>query len=254
MLMKMIRNLVLVLCVWAFVPLAGAELTVYYLRHAEAGHNIGREWQTVPKDQWPSYLGNPNIFTPAGLKQVEEVSGKLARHQFDLIAVSPLWRTRNTVLPYLRAHELKAELWPELIETGGIDLKANIATQTVSAALFESGRAAKLPEEERPFFVMRPGESTARELKVTNLREGVLLAEKTRDLLRDRFRGRDATVLLVGHAVSGQTLIKVLTGNMEFGRGLLNARLWAAREQPTGTFELTLFNDQPVTNGVIPRI
>src|SRR4051794_16518782 len=107
----------LVILLWlGLFDAAQAGLKVYYLRHAEAGHNVVKEWKDIPKDQWPAYVGNSGMFTPKGETQVLKVAEKLKPNRFDFIAVSPIWRTRNTILPYLKETKVKAEIWPELEE------------------------------------------------------------------------------------------------------------------------------------------
>ncbi|MDP4996164.1 MAG: hypothetical protein NWQ16_08095, partial [Akkermansiaceae bacterium] len=42
-----------------------AGLKIYYIRHAEGGHNVKKEWEDkgVPEKEWPEYVGNPDMFT-----------------------------------------------------------------------------------------------------------------------------------------------------------------------------------------------
>ncbi|MEN8773123.1 MAG: histidine phosphatase family protein [Akkermansiaceae bacterium] len=61
------------------------------------------EGKGLPESEWPSYVGNPNQFTPKGLKEVIATTEKLQKYQFDFVASSPMWRARNTILPYLKA-------------------------------------------------------------------------------------------------------------------------------------------------------
>ncbi|MDX2431246.1 MAG: histidine phosphatase family protein, partial [Bacteroides sp.] len=94
-------------CVLLVIVLLGATdsnagLKIYYIRHAEAGHNVAVEWAIVPRDQWPDFVGDPNMFTPKGEKQRMSAIRKLKRYDFDFIAVSPMWRCWNTVLPFLK--------------------------------------------------------------------------------------------------------------------------------------------------------
>lgn len=110
-----------VICAFAFQ--ADAGLKIYYIRHAQAGHNAKRAWEKkdVPKSEWPSYVGNPDVFTPAGEQQVAAATEKLKGYQFDFIASSSYWRARNTILPYLKEMQDKTEIWPELREGRGFD-------------------------------------------------------------------------------------------------------------------------------------
>tara|TARA_R110002073_G_scaffold43606_4_gene121597 strand:- start:17892 stop:18329 length:438 start_codon:yes stop_codon:yes gene_type:complete len=84
-------------------------LKIFYIRHAEGGHNVAADWADVPKDKWPAYVGDPDVFTPEGKAQQAAVAGKLTKYDFDFIATSPMWRCRNTILPYLKETESKAE-------------------------------------------------------------------------------------------------------------------------------------------------
>jgi hypothetical protein len=102
-------------------------LRVYFVRHAEAGHNVVKEWKDKPKSEWPAYVGNANMFSPRGEQQAEALIEKLRPIHFDFIAACPYWRTRHTILPYLKATGQKAELWPELEETSHVPLAATAA-------------------------------------------------------------------------------------------------------------------------------
>src|SRR5512133_62774 len=114
-----VRLLFALLFLGLFVGRSEAGLKIYYIRHAEGGHNVVKEWQNVPKAQWPDYVGNGNVFTPKGKTQVVTATEKLQKYRFDFIGVSSMWRTRNTVLPYLKAAGVKGEIWPELHEFAG---------------------------------------------------------------------------------------------------------------------------------------
>lgn len=83
---------------------AEAGLKIYYMRHAEAGHNVKKDWEKkqIPKAEWPDYIGNSKMFTPTGEEQLITSTEKLKKLKFDFIATSPMWRARNTVLPYLK--------------------------------------------------------------------------------------------------------------------------------------------------------
>jgi len=99
------------LCLVAFSGEAQAGLKIYFIRHAEYGHNVVAEWRNVPRDQWPAYVGNGNLITPKGEAQLGPATEKLKQHHYDFIAVSPYLRTRHTVLPYLKATGARGEIW-----------------------------------------------------------------------------------------------------------------------------------------------
>ncbi len=252
-----LRLLTALLFSFCAVP-AQAGLKVYYLRHAESGANAAYNprWKQVPKDQWPSYVGNADTFSPQGEEQAQKVVGKLKEHSFDFIAVSPKWRTRNTILPYLQSTGQKGEIWPELAEFDVsiediLEGNGKVAKDHApSADLFTGGEEIVLPEGEKEFFTMRPGATTFvkigsdPEQEVADRRTMVARAVQ---LLRERFAGTDKTILLVGHGNAGRLLATELTGDtriLERGNHIHNIHLWMAEEQPDGTFRLELFNDQ----------
>jgi len=71
--------LLLLVALFTFTSQADAGLKIYYIRHAQGGHNVKRAWEKkdVPKSEWPSYVGNPGVFTPAGEQQVAAATEKL---------------------------------------------------------------------------------------------------------------------------------------------------------------------------------
>lgn len=234
--------LVALACGWP----AAAEITVYYVRHAEGGHNVKRKYveQGIPQGEWPAYVGNPNVFTPEGTLQAQALATNLEPFRFDFIAVSPMWRTRNTILPYLKATGRTAEIWPELVETPNFPAGAAFPPAAATATLLESGIPIQLSDEEKPFFRFREDDSPRREYKATNSVDALALARKVEELLRARFGTHDATVLLVGHGNASSTLIRQLTRDPSFaGARLGNTHLWLAREQPGGAFALQRYNE-----------
>ncbi len=42
---------------------ANAGLKIYYIRHAEGGHNLKKAWKVkgIPKSEWPAYVGNASV-------------------------------------------------------------------------------------------------------------------------------------------------------------------------------------------------
>jgi len=227
-------------------------LKVYYVRHAEAGHNVLKEWQDKPKDQWPAYVGHPYMFTPKGEKQVAALAEQLKGMKFDFIAVSPTWRTRNTILPYLKASGQKGELWPELTEASHVPVEWTALDAKVrppSPKLFEGKPDDALPEAEQPFFTFRDKNrnqvDTTADDKDQQIANSVALAQKTIDQLKTRFGHTNKSVLLIGHGDSGSTLLRMLTTSKELMTGLKNTGLWMAQEQADGTFQLKILNGKP---------
>ncbi len=238
----------LVLCLLTCSEASAQEpLRVFFLRHAEGGHNVTSEWKDRPKSEWPTYVGNPDAFTPKGEVQIAEATQKLEGMKFDFIAVSPLWRARNTILPYLKSKNVRAEIWPELTETRTTGTAAAKDLPPPSATLFDGAESLKIPDGEAGFFTFRDGGKRALKgggndaAQATS--DAIALSEKAASLLRERFGKSGKTILLVGHGNAGVTLIRLLTGSI--APALNNASLWMAEEQPDGSFQLKMLNGEP---------
>ncbi len=144
----------IVVLLWlGLLDAAEAGLKIYFIRHAEAGHNVVDEWKEKPKDQWPGYVGNPNMFTPRGQTHVGQATEKLKQYHFDFIALSPVWRARHKVFPHLKETGREAEVWPELEEVDpfSANLTSGVALPPPSKDLFTGGPAMAVPEDENPF-------------------------------------------------------------------------------------------------------
>ncbi len=219
----------------------GEPLTVYYLRHAEGGHNVVREWKDKPKSEWPPYVGKENAFTPKGEQQVAELTAHLDGMDFDFVAVSPLWRARNTILPYLRKKTLKAEIWPELTETKSTTAFAGQSLPPARPEVLTGKKTLKIQEEDAGFLSLRGDAGTEPDLAAADEKQAasdaIFLSQRVAEMLRSRFGGSGKSVLLVGHGNSGVTLARILTGSSI--PHLENTGAWVAEEQADGSFKLT---------------
>lgn len=227
-----------------------AALRIYYLRHAEGGHNVVKAWADTPKENRPSYVGDPNQFTPLGLEQVRQVAPRLSSLHFDFIAVSPYWRTRNTILPHLLATRTQAEIWPELGEFAGVGAsflgKPDLPPPDSDLykgpmiVLPPNEQASFIVRKERPreFIVPKDGPQAGANLEAI-LGQAIIQ-------LKARFAGSNKTVLLVGHGNSGKALLQRLI-NQKLPPKLVmeNVSLWMIEEQADGSFALRLFNNAP---------
>lgn len=223
---------------------ASAELTVYYVRHGQGGHNVEAEWaQTrVPKSDWPAWVGSQNHFTPLGAYQVQALGTNLLPYTFDFIAVSPLWRTRQTILPYLKLTGRTAEIWPELVETG---FHGNPAAAAEGQAVFAGTRPIEIPADEQAYFRLRPDTEARNWMTPTNPAMAGALTVRVEELLRARFGANDTRVLLVGHGTAGLGLVRYLTRDPKAAdRHMDNTRLWCLDEQADGTFKLRYHNQR----------
>lgn len=229
------------------VSVAQAGLQIYYIRHAESGHNALKFWKDLPKEEWPAYVGNEDAFSDKGQQQRQRVPAKLEKYQFDFIAVSPLWRTRNTIRPYLEKVNRQAEIWPELAET--VKCANNEGLPAPSAGLFFTGPALALPQEDKALFFLRAG--TDHQCRAA--RDGLqaqadanAMARAAMALIQQRFGGTSKSILLVGHGNAGANFLHALTGDYSTTIGIANTGLWMAEEQADGSFKIKIANDVPV--------
>jgi broad specificity phosphatase PhoE len=230
---------------------AFAGPTVYYVRHGQGGHNISPRyvWDQVPQGQWLHWMGkigNPNVFTPLGEEQVLSLTTNLAAFQFDLIAVSPLWRARHTILPYLKARGLTAEIWPELTESSFLGDPFAALSPEAESNLLAGVRELRVPADEQAYFHLRPDGTGRREFDVRTPAEAGALARRVDVLLRDRLGTNETRVLLVGHGHAGQTLIRLLGGDPAVRHEHLgNTHLWKMTLTPEGAFRFHYNNLTP---------
>jgi len=233
-----------------------AGLKIYYIRHAEGGHNVKKAWQKkgTPEAEWPEYVGNPDMFTPKGLKEVVGATEKLQKYQFDFIASSPLWRCRNTILPYMKLTKQKGEIWPELKEAPGMITILSKDIPDVKEDIFNKGKAIEISENEKDVFSLRPDgkndyarvpKGSTEQQKVAYTKHAALHIIK---MIEQRFGGSDQSILLAGHNSSGVSLMKLLLKEEPTGkalRGISNATIWMVEQQDDGSYELKMYNDEP---------
>lgn len=235
---------------------ADAGLKIYYIRHAEAGHNVDEEWEVIPKKKWPSFVGDSQQFTPKGETQRHEAVKMLERIDLDFIAVSPMWRTRNTILPYLKATEQKAEIWPELHEVYCSSVMLSEDLPKHHGKILGEGDRIELSSREEDYFSLRPDGKREFELpdfdddheeKEAEAAAARVVVEEVLELVKERFSGSDKSILLVGHGSSGKGILRLFLNDRLSGfPSLTNAGLWMIEETEDGVFELKMFNNVPL--------
>ncbi|MDF7806316.1 histidine phosphatase family protein [Pontiellaceae bacterium B12219] len=261
MLMKEIRILLVMSSVFVGTRASEAGLKIYYIRHAEGGHNVKADWEyrKVPKDQWPAYVGDHTAFTPKGLAQQAAVAGKLKQYDFDFIAASPAWRCRNTILPYMKEVGATAEIWPELQELSASALILSSDLPEPAEPILGVGDAVEILPDEAPYFSVREdgknefhisrGGAGPEARKHSNAAARVVIQQVV-DMIQDRFGGTDKTILLSGHGSSGQAVLRMLTQDPLDGfTGIDNTGIWMVEEQADGTFKMMMYNSYPLENG-----
>ena len=214
----------------AMVATLANGLDIYLIRHAETMGNVTLDYSEA----------NQCTFSPKGLTQVAGITEKLKDLTFDEVLVSPTWRTRQTILPYLKAHNVTAEIFPEAEECC-CDCRAD----TLPAAAIPLGEKIIINEDETPYFRLRDTNTLFRFAPATE-EESVAQIHRAGDLIRSRFGGSGKSILVVTHSCSGGRLISELLGlklNGRFGPG--NAALTHLRQEADGRFSLLTLNDAP---------
>jgi broad specificity phosphatase PhoE len=218
-----------------------ASLKIYYIRHADAWHNA--------KD------GDLQKFKPAGIGQLRAVPEKLRRYQFDFIACSPMWRCRNTILPYLRETKQTAEIWPELTEFSAELVPLFFDTSIMLPPANKDwlrGAPINLPGNETPFYKLRPGVTKSVRPDPRGLGKAQAAAdckaalEHVIALLKKRYGGTGKSILLSGHGTNGKALLQLLlrAEDRPDRITIMNAKIWMVEQQPDGAFKLRMFNDR----------
>ena len=191
------------------------------------------------------------VHLPKGKTQVLAATEKLKKYQFDFIAVSPMWRTRNTVLPHLKAIDAKGEIWPEMHEFSGGSMILSKDLPKPSGKILEAGDPVEIPDpDEGKYFFLREGAKNDFKLpkgKGEEREAGVrFVTERVAQMLKEKFGGSNKSILLVGHGNAGKALLRLLTNDeLKDLDSIVNTGIWMVEEQPDGKFSLKLYNDAP---------
>ena len=172
---------------------------------------------------------------------------KLKPYHFDFIAVSPLWRTRHTILPYLQTSNLHADIWPELQEFS-YDPENIYAANLPSPAprIFSEGKPIVLPENEKPYLLLR--QDTFKRLKIRadkkeSAADCIAALQDAIRLIKERYSGQNKSILHVGHGNSGAVLLHLLTqGKFEPKESIKITGIWMVEEQTDGSFKPIRYN------------
>jgi broad specificity phosphatase PhoE len=209
---------------------------IYFVRHAETVAN-----------KTGDYSGdNARRFTPEGEAAILDLINKLAPYHFDHIIVSPLFRTRATILPYLQHNGLKAEIWPELAECCWQQDKGAPVPETI-----RQGEEIVLEPEHVPFFTFRD-ENATRYIDDRSYAEGLAQIKRSYELLKERYSGSGESVLIIGHSLAGIRLLDEIIGEQQYtgSTWLDNATINHVRVLPDGTVKVLMINDVEQTREV----
>jgi broad specificity phosphatase PhoE len=206
------------------------NLDVYFLRHAETMANVSGE--THPADH--------AVFSANGLLQIEELTTALQGVRFDVILVSPTYRAQQTILPYLQANNLTAEIWPELCECcwRSAEEEAKDPSGTVDVSI-ERG--------EEQWFTSRSDANKPPYPSPASIEQGRTGAELVRDRLLAQYSRSGLSVLIVGHNQSGSLLVETLLEERPVNgdRELNNAKFTLLEQTKNQTFRLRYLNRHP---------
>ena len=216
---------------------------IYYLRHGEVMGNVAARYEKLkPKDRpanWNSY----DAFSELGTRQLTNIVETLKNYRFDVIVVSPTWRTMQTVLPYLKAHKRTAEVWPELTEISTASAPAPGEKLTPNLMY---GWPLTINSDVKPYFRLRDPAVTNQCKSTKNYTDAHALIAASARLLSERFGNSGTSVLVVGHSVAGAALIRQLAGLGPTEKFWLhNAQVSHLRQLPDGTFKLLELNAEP---------
>jgi broad specificity phosphatase PhoE len=169
---------------------------IYFVRHAESKGNAGGEYDR-------SMSGS---LSKNGHAQAQALVERLLNYDFDRILVSPLERTVNTILPYLKKTDRKAEIWPELVEARGRkDVDMDVPEEVRYGERVEILREARphvTPRGDEAGNLLPPGDESYEEGQ-----RRVTIAAK---MLLEKHDMEDITFLVVGHACSGARFLEAL--------------------------------------------
>jgi broad specificity phosphatase PhoE len=222
----MIRLVGMLILFVAAAAYAGG-LDIYLVRHGETVGNVTGDYSDE----------NQRTFSDKGREQVAALAGRLEPYAFDAILVSPLWRTQQTILPYLRGRGLQGELWPELAESD-----CGVTGDETPADSLPFGEPIERVDtnvfQYRDDATMHVYEAHGRRASLAQLRKGV-------DLVLKEFSGSGKSILLVGHGCTGARMAELFLGLKPRGRFTpANTALFHIRVEDDGSAELLLMNDR----------
>ncbi len=225
----------LALCLFSSVPQDSPAddslgMDIYYVRHAQTMANVTRDYSKE----------NQETFSEKGKQQIIDLTNRLSTYHFDHILVSPTYRTRHTILPYLRKTNRVAELWPELAECCWQSDHTLPPTKDL-----DKGPKILIQEKNRPFFKLRDPASS-QFLTTRTYADGLVQVRKACDLLKARFGQSGKSILLVGHSLAGARTIEVLAGREPTGGiHVRNASITHLRYSKDGTATLKMISGIP---------
>ena len=203
-----------------------SPLNIYFVRHGETLGNVTHKHTRF----------NDRTFSDKGAQQVEALTAKLGEIQFDHILVSPVYRAMNTVFPYLKKHNLKAEIWPELAECCWQKERGSKASH------IGRGNRIEVESDMQPYFIFAD-KSDSHKFKARDYSDGILMVSTAFERVIKNYSGSGKTILMVGHYHSGGRLIELLQRFYPEGNHKLsNGKITQLQEREDGNFNLIASN------------
>jgi broad specificity phosphatase PhoE len=203
-------------------------LDLYFVRHAQTVANVTGKYSD----------SNQRKFTAKGERQREQLVERLAPYAFDDILVSPLYRARATIQPYLKFYNRRGELWPEFAECcwqNNFDQPAVLPLRT--------GKEIILMEEDQRYFSFRDPDSHYFYNTRQRFADGLAQLKKGVALVEKRYANTEASVLIVAHAYSIATAIHLLLDRPWRDRPpIANAAISHLNQNADGTYRLVMLN------------
>lgn len=209
-------------------------LDIYFVRHAETVANATGNYTDE----------NQKEFTEKGEKQRNELVKNLEPYVFDYILVSPLYRTRETIKPYLMRYHRRAEIWPEFAECCWQN------NQDEPAVLpLKMGDEIGIFERENRYFIFRDPKSHFFYNTNERFADGVEQLKKGTALLEKRYGDTDMSILVVAHSLSIGTMLQLLLNQPISERPYIeNTAISHVYRNPDGTYALLMLNGENVAD------
>jgi len=234
---KVVRTLILFFLVaflcyfWLYHQ--GRGLDIYFVRHAQTVANATGEYT----------LENQKKFTEKGYRQIQALTEILTKMSFDHILVSPKYRTKNTILPYLKKNNLVGQIWPELAECcwqedGHIAIDTDIPL----------GEAIDIKKENSHFLSPRSA-SVDRFYNPQTYGDGIAQLKLACELIEQNYSRTGKSLLIVSHGLAISRMLEMLLGIEVKGRfNIENAKLIHVRQRLDGKYQLMTTVDTFLNN------
>jgi broad specificity phosphatase PhoE len=206
-------------------------LDVYITRHAETMGNVTGHYSEE----------NQCTFSEKGKQQIAALPEKLNGYDFDLILVSPTYRTQHTILPYLMANNRTGLIFQAIEE---IDCDAGPVQP--SAEITQGKPVEIIPEGKKHLQLFDP--AFTRRYDPENPAQVAAQIQGARDWILAHYGNSGKTLLLVCHSCTGSRLLEAFLGLSAQRRfAPANTGVSHLQQRPDGQFDLLLYNDEPRT-------